>query len=470
MLRRFSIDFALFSIFLDTALVLATMSLAALVRPLLNLLPVVKDIVDYQPLPILLYPAFAVIWVICLLIFSVYDPSRNLRLEDELASLLTGSILAVVAWAGVLFLSYRETSRVLFLTFILLMVFSAFGWRLALQSILHYSRGRIARPQQVLIIGAGLVGKDLENKLAEHPKARLTLAGFLDDDPQKREADPSILESLDHVRQVVQEKKIDYVILALPRRSYERVNRLISDLHDLPVRVFVVPDYFALTLHHAGIEEFAGIPMLDLRAPALSDYQRLVKRAFDIFLTLLLLPVALPLMALIAVRIRIDSQGPVLFHQERVGENGRLFNVVKFRTMVENAEAMKHLVEKIDEKGRLIHKSDADPRVTRWGRFLRRSSMDELPQIFNILKGEMSWVGPRPEMPYLVEQYEPWQRKRFSVPPGLTGWWQVHGRSDKPMHLNTEEDLYYIQNYSPWLDVVILFKTVGAVLSRRGAF
>jgi exopolysaccharide biosynthesis polyprenyl glycosylphosphotransferase len=470
MLRRFSIDFALFSILLDTALVLGTMSLAALVRPLLNLLPVVKDIVDYQPLPILLYPAFAVIWVICLLIFSVYDPSRNLRLGDELASLLTGSLLAVIAWAGVLFLSYRETSRVLFLTFILLMVFSAFGWRLALQAILNVSRGRYARAQQVLIIGAGLVGKDLEKKLAEHPNARLILAGFLDDDPRKRASDPSILDNLSHVRRVVLEKKIDYVILALPRRAYEQVNHLVSDLHDLPVRVFVVPDYFALTLHHAGIEEFAGIPMLDLRAPALSDYQRLVKRAFDVFLTVLLLPAALPPMALIALLIRIDSKGSALFLQKRVGENGRLFNVYKFRTMVENAESLRHLVERKDENGRLIHKMAEDPRVTRLGKFLRRLSLDEIPQLLNILKGEMSWVGPRPEMPYLVEQYETWQRKRFAVPPGLTGWWQVHGRSDKPMHLNTEEDLYYIQNYSPWLDVVILFQTVGAVLSRRGAF
>jgi lipopolysaccharide/colanic/teichoic acid biosynthesis glycosyltransferase len=132
----------------------------------------------------------------------------------------------------------------------------------------------------------------------------------------------------------------------------------------------------------------------------------------------------------------------------------------KFRTMVENAEELKHLVERKDDQGRLIHKSESDPRVTRRGKFLRRSSLEELPQLFNILIGEMSWVGPRPEMPYLVEKYEPWQRKRFAVPPGLTGWRQIHGRSDKPMHLHTEEDLYYIRNYSPWPDVVILFQTI----------
>jgi lipopolysaccharide/colanic/teichoic acid biosynthesis glycosyltransferase len=137
---------------------------------------------------------------------------------------------------------------------------------------------------------------------------------------------------------------------------------------------------------------------------------------------------------------------------------------------VDNAEQLRHLVEHVDGQGHFIHKSENDPRVTRLGGFLRKFSLDELPQFFNILRGEMSLVGPRPEMPYLVEKYEPWQRKRFAVPPGLTGWWQIHGRSDKPMHLHTEEDLYYIQNYSPWLDVVIMFRTIGAVFSRRGAY
>jgi exopolysaccharide biosynthesis polyprenyl glycosylphosphotransferase len=258
--------------------------------------------------------------------------------------------------------------------------------------------------------------------------------------------------------------------LALPLRAHERANRIVADLHDLPVRVYVVPDYFAFTLHHAGIDELAGIPMLDLRAPALSDYQRLIKRAFDILVTLLLMPIVLPVMGLVALAIRLDSPGPILFHQDRIGENGQALKMHKFRTMVNNAEELRHLVAGKDENGQPIHKAADDPRVTRLGHWLRQLSLDELPQFFNILKGEMSLVGPRPEMPYMVEKYAPWQRKRFAVPPGLTGWWQVHGRSDKPMHLHTEEDLYYIQNYSPWLDILIMVKTIGAVITRRGAY
>jgi exopolysaccharide biosynthesis polyprenyl glycosylphosphotransferase len=218
------------------------------------------------------------------------------------------------------------------------------------------------------------------------------------------------------------------------------------------------------------VEDFAGLPMLDLRAPALSDYQRMSKRVFDVVVTLFLAPLAAVIGSVIAIVIRLDSPGPALFRQERVGENGRLFEMVKFRTMVVGAEAMRHAVEQISANGEFLHKAYDDPRVTRVGRFLRRTSLDELPQLLNVLRGEMSLVGPRPELPYLVERYAPWQRKRFAVPQGITGWWQVHGRADKPMHLHTEDDLYYVQNYSLWLDVRILFMTLGAVVSRKGAY
>jgi exopolysaccharide biosynthesis polyprenyl glycosylphosphotransferase len=210
--------------------------------------------------------------------------------------------------------------------------------------------------------------------------------------------------------------------------------------------------------------------MLDLRAGALSDYQLLVKRGFDLVCGLLALLLTLPVMGLIALVIWLEDGSPILFRQKRVGENGRIFEMYKFRTMVKDAEKLQAQVEKKDENGNLIHKTGDDPRVTRAGRFLRRFSLDELPQFFNIVMGSMSLVGPRPEMPYLVDKYQPWQRKRFAVPPGLTGWWQVNGRSDKPMHLNTEDDLYYINNYSLFLDIQILIRTLWTVLVGKGAY
>jgi lipopolysaccharide/colanic/teichoic acid biosynthesis glycosyltransferase len=178
----------------------------------------------------------------------------------------------------------------------------------------------------------------------------------------------------------------------------------------------------------------------------------------------------LPVKTLVAIIIKLDTPGPVFFRQERIGEHGRSFKMYKFRSMVVNAEALQDQISQLDEYGNIIHKVRNDPRVTRVGRIIRKTSLDELPQFLNVIKGEMSLVGPRPELPKIVAQYQPWQRQRFIVPQGLTGWWQINGRSDKPCHLNTDEDLYYIKNYSFWLDIQILFKTIPALLRGKGAF
>jgi lipopolysaccharide/colanic/teichoic acid biosynthesis glycosyltransferase len=191
-----------------------------------------------------------------------------------------------------------------------------------------------------------------------------------------------------------------------------------------------------------------------------------VKRVFDLFFGSLLILLALPLMGIIWILVKMDSPGPALLKQERVGENGEIFRMYKFRSMRTAGTQGGEAVTNPDN----LHKIPDDPRVTSIGRILRRWSLDELPQFFNIMRGDMSLVGPRPELPWLVSKYQPWQRKRFAVPQGLTGWWQVNGRSTKPMHLNTEDDLYYIQNYSIWLDVRILWLTLFAVLRRDGAF
>jgi lipopolysaccharide/colanic/teichoic acid biosynthesis glycosyltransferase len=191
---------------------------------------------------------------------------------------------------------------------------------------------------------------------------------------------------------------------------------------------------------------------------------------FDLIIAAFALLITIPMMTVIAIAIRLEGPGSVIFQQERIGENGRIFRMLKFRTMIPEAEELRFLVEFVDESGNFIHKAENDPRVTQIGHFLRRTSLDELPQIFNIIKGDMSLVGPRPEMPYMMSYYASWQHSRFAVPQGLTGWWQVNGRSNRPMHLHTDDDLYYVQNYSLLLDVEILLKTVWAVLRGKGAF
>ncbi len=194
------------------------------------------------------------------------------------------------------------------------------------------------------------------------------------------------------------------------------------------------------------------------------------KRPFDLFFGLLALILTLPLMAVSALMVYLEDGSPIIFRQKRVGKNESLFEMFKFRTMVKNAEQLQNQVEKRDLHGNLIHKTKDDPRITRVGRVLRRFSIDELPQLFNVLAGTMSLVGPRPEIPYLAEKYELWQRKRFTVLPGMTGWWQINRRSAQPMQLHIEYDLYYIQNYSFWLDLKIIFQTIWVVLIGRGSY
>ncbi len=311
----------------------------------------------------------------------------------------------------------------------------------------------------------------LAQQVRSQPGLGLVLVGFLEDGCGQPDPTKVVLGALSLLRKVVLEQNISDVVVAVPRSDYEYLNWAVSELHDLPVKVWIVPDYFSLALHRATVEEFAGIPMLDLRAPALSEYQRITKRAFDLVVGMTALLIISPLLAVVALAVRLTSPGPIFYHAKRAGENGRLFNMLKFRTMVQNADQLRHLVNRFDAQGKLVSfKQVDDPRITSIGHFLRRTSLDELPQLINVIKGDMSLVGPRPEMPDLVDQYQSWQRKRFAVPQGMTGWWQIHGRSDKPMHLHTEEDLYYVQHYSIWLDLQIILRTVWVVLHGKGAY
>jgi exopolysaccharide biosynthesis polyprenyl glycosylphosphotransferase len=472
MMRRFSVDFAILAMLVDGLLVAGSLKLAVLLRPQLDeIMPFLKSIPQSSiSLDAWLYIAFPVMWVGVLLLFTTYDARKNFRFFDEFSSYTMGSILAAVSLAGMLYLSFRDISRGLFSGFVLIaylsLLFVRIFYRLAYRTRLF----RGIQFRRVLVVGAGVIGNKVADSIAEFNSLGLEFGGYLDDDPEKR-GNPLVLGSLANARKVITAHKIDDVVLTLPSLAFPKINDLISDLHGAPVRVWVVPDYYSLALNRAQVEDFAGLPMIDLRAPALNDYQRIVKRIMDITIVVISLPFSLPLMGLIALAIRLDSPGPIVFLQQRVGENKRLFSMLKFRTMVVGAEKNRQVIESVDENGRIFQdKTKDDPRVTRVGRFLRRTSLDELPQLFNVLKGDMSIVGPRPELPYLVAQYEVWQHSRFSVPQGMTGWWQVNGRSDKPMQQNTEDDIYYVQHYSILLDLLILIKTIWVVIVRKGAY
>jgi len=386
----------------------------------------------------------------------------------------SAAVLATLLLSGALYLTYRETSRLQFIYFLAVNLFLLLGHRSLLRLIDRaLGRARAGAVNRVLIAGAGELGQRVARILYDHRRWGYTIVGFLDDDKEKQaqtiEGYP-VLEKVYAVREIVETHAVDEVWIALPVWALDRINMVLYELEKLPVRIKVVPDYYSMALVQAKADMLGGIPIIGLRDPVIEGLPRLIKRIFDLVVGGLMTLLLSPLLLLVALVIKLDSPGPVLFRQRRVGENGRLFDMLKFRTMVIDAEKRQDEVLQETEDGEVIHKSQDDPRVTRVGRILRRASIDEFPQLLNVLRGEMSLVGPRPEMPWLVDRYKSWQRKRFAVPQGITGWWQINGRSDKPMHLNTDDDLYYVYNYSLWLDIKILLRTPLAVIRGRGAF
>ncbi len=474
MLKRFGTNFAVFLFLSDLVLTTLLLHLARLVRPHLPWglnVGARGELLHFSPALYLIVPT---IWALTFLFSSVYDPERTLRWVDDVQTVAVAIGIATLVFAGLAYFFYRDLSRFLFVTFFVFDEVGLIAWRLFLRVLIRLRRARWPHPvRQVLVVGAGKVGLDVARQIEAYRWAGLELVGFLDDDPDKRNRrflGKPVLGGLEQVAEVVKQHHIDEIVIALPLRAHKRMVDLILTVQRLPVSVRVVPDLFDLAFFRATVEEFGGMPLIGLRDPAIDEFQRLVKRLFDLALGSVLLVLAAPVMAAIAIAIKLDSPGPVIFKQQRVGEGGKLFTFYKFRSMYVDAEERLQEVIHYTDDGKVLFKRRDDPRVTRVGRFIRATSLDELPQLFNVLKGDMSLVGPRPELPWLVDRYEPWQLRRFAVPQGITGWWQVNGRSNKPMHLHTEDDLYYIQHYSLWLDIKILWMTIGAVLRRVGAF
>lgn len=419
-------------------------------------------------LPWQLYVAVGVIWTI---IFLLLTPQRALfscGLIEAIGRLVAAVALSTLSFAGLLYLSVRDVSRLQFIYFAVSNLAALLVLHLVVRSYIHF-RHQHGWQRRVLIVGDGPVTQQLAYEFVRRPWAGLHIVGCTSDNPSAESSVP-FLGAIDTTPHFVVEHKIDEVIFALPPHKQNRVAELSLQLHQYPVMLHMVPSVLDLAFARTPVETLGGVPLVSLRESALSDAQRLFKRLFDMVASALLLLLLAPLMLGIALLIKLESPGPIFFKQERIGEHGRRFKMIKFRSMYNDADWRWQEVAQRDANGRLLHKSSGDPRVTRIGRKLRRTSLDELPQLINVLRGEMSLVGPRPEMPYIAAEYEPWQWQRFRVPPGITGWWQVNGRSEKPMHLHTEDDLYYIQNYSFWLDLRILLKTISVVLSGHGAY
>jgi exopolysaccharide biosynthesis polyprenyl glycosylphosphotransferase len=429
---------------------------------------------EFVRLPWPVYLIAILSWSLSLLLNDAYNPERVLRWFNEVGRVVWSSVVATILMAGIIYMTYREISRLQFIYFFIVNLSLLLLYR-AIYRIYYRLVGR-TRPgarDRILILGAGELGHRVAQVIEDHSRWGYNLVGFLDDDRTKLGKTFQglrVLGNILEVKDIVEQKKVNEVWVALPVWALDRINLVMMELEKLPVRIKIIPDYFSMALVRANAEVLGGIPIIGLRDPVIAGPRRWLKRAFDVIVGALLLIISLPLMLIVAVLIRLDTPGNVHFVQKRVGENGRIFGMYKFRTMVKGAEYLEQEVIRENDEGKIIHKQVDDPRVTSVGRLLRRYSLDELPQLFNVIKGDMSLVGPRPEMPWLVDRYDSWQRKRFAVPQGITGWWQINGRSDKPMHLHTEDDLYYVYNYSLWLDIQILLRTPWVVIRGKGAF
>lgn len=321
---------------------------------------------------------------------------------------------------------------------------------------------------RVVLVGtASHIGTALQ-KLEGYTWPNVQMLGYITDDPPLEHTALPKLGGLSSIEDILLFQKVNDVLLALPNDSSTETHQLLGRVMSKPCNVWVVPDYFKLLIASARADDLNGVPMLSLTKPAMTPVERAIKRTFDFIAASILIPLIMPVLVAIAIAIKLDSPGPVLFKQKRVGEHGKLFDIYKFRSMSAPASQKQERGEDMPKEGYL--KRPDDPRVTRIGKFIRRTSLDELPNLFNVWLGQMSLVGPRPELPYFVGRYQAWQHRRMIVPQGMTGWWQINGRSDRPMHLHTEDDIYYVQNYSLWLDLRILLRTVAVVILGKGAF
>ncbi|MBN1483208.1 MAG: undecaprenyl-phosphate glucose phosphotransferase [Chloroflexia bacterium] len=344
----------------------------------------------------------------------------------------------------------------------------AYGWLFSIVLVvivrflygqaLAWLRQRGYDQQYVLIVGAGEVGQMILEQIELSPRLGYQVVGFLDENGDIQAQRP-ILAAPEEIATVLAQQHVDEVIVAM-QAPYQRVLDIVSLCGNFPVEIKVYPDAFQIiTRNEVTIGDLNGLPLAAVRNPALGGFHRVLKRAMDICISSLVLVLAAPLLLLIALLIKLQSPGPALYIQERVGLDGKPFYMIKFRTMAMDAE----------KRTGPVWAAPADPRVTPLGRFLRRYSLDELPQFINVLLGDMSVVGPRAERPCFVEQFSqmvPGYMQRHKERAGITGWAQIHGlRGDTSIEERTKYDLYYVENWSIAFDLKIMVRTVFEVLS-----
>jgi exopolysaccharide biosynthesis polyprenyl glycosylphosphotransferase len=382
----------------------------------------------------------------------------------------------VVLFAATFFIDiFRpfQYSRLLFLQAGLIVVILLSLARLIENWVEGRLRSRGVGVSRVVIVGAGEVGRTVMRTIVALPELGYQVVGFVDDNPEKGQTDIGRFKALGPLRnlpQVIEGESVDEVIITLPWMYHRKIMGIVRECERRHMSARIVPDLFQMSLSQVDVNDLGGVPLIGVREVGFEQGALLVKRAMDVVGAIALVVFGAPLLGLIALAIRLDSPGPVIFRQTRVGAGGKLFEMYKFRSMREGAEEELEKYYDLNEADGPLFKIRDDPRLTRVGRFLRRTSLDELPNLWNVLRGEMSLVGPRPPLPAEVSRYIEWQKRRLDGRPGMTGLWQVSGRSLLSFDETVLLDVYYIENWSLWLDFKILLRTIPTVFSGEGAY
>lgn len=424
----------------------------------------------YQSVAVLLLG----IMIPTLLARGAYRTSLSMDIVDE-AKAIFGA--ATVSIASVIVITYmlHEVSYsrgVMLYSWISVILFLIFGRALfrSFRGLCHQKGWGVRR---LLVVGASDAGKMIMQSVMNRPDLGYEVVGFVEHRDELHMRDFGRFRALGTVADipgVVDDHQVDEIIVALPASAHEEVWSILSLCERRAVGVKLVPDLFEMSLSRVQVDDIEGLPLLDVQEKPMRLVARAAKRGMDIVVGSMVVLLSLPIVGILALLVRLDSKGPAFIKQERVGHNGRRFTCFKLRTMRTDADQLLPQLQALNETDGPIFKMRNDPRCTRVGRYIRRFSLDELPQVWNVVLGHMSLVGPRPPLAREVVKYEPWQMRRLEAKPGMTGLWQVSGRSNLSFDEMVMMDIMYVDSWSLALDIKILLRTFTAVVAARGAY
>lgn len=431
--------------------------------------------IDFEnPLPFKEYAMWSMVYGAVAIFLSYalnfYTSKRRKKFSYELFKIIQIYSISLLILLSFLYV-FRELdiSRSFLLLYLVTNILVISFYRYILKTSLRQLRQKGFNKQFVLILGAGSLGKRFYGNLQMYPELGYEVIGFLDDYQDTHESGfenyKPILGKVDELESILEKHLVDEVIIALPLTAHSKYRQLISICEKAGVKTLIIPDYYDYLPAKPYFDNFAGMPLINVRDIPLDELRnRFIKRAFDILFSLAAIILTGPLMIIIAIGIKLTSPGPVIFKQERVGLNRRTFMMYKFRSMKVQTE----------ESSDTMWTTANDPRKTKFGAFLRRTSLDELPQFFNVLFGHMSVVGPRPERPYFVEQFKeeiPKYMVKHHIRPGITGWAQSNGlRGDTSIEERIRHDIFYIENWSFLFDIRIIFRTIVNGFINKNAY